>query len=160
MPKEVERRGPGAPAVFDQPGKWETLIELVRSGMGGYEAAEAMGHSWRTLNRFMKANPEAREEFAIAKREAREEPAMRFLKKQMEDDELEPMVRQGAADKLIRHSQKDMEAVVRHEHVVTADPEALDDIKSFRDMIASRRAAEPVIDVESTEVTQPKEQDD
>lgn len=153
MPQEVEKRGHG---VFDIPGKWDTLIELVRSGMGGYEAMEHMGHSWRTLNRYMKANPEAREEFVAAKREAREEPAMRILMSEMENAD-SAADRISAADKVLRHSAKDMENVIRHEHQHIVNPEQIADIQALRDLAASRRAAEDVIDVDSEEVPPAKE---
>lgn len=148
----------GPKVVLDLPGKWDEFLNHIRGGMTGYKAMEHMGHSWRTLNRYLKDNPDKRQEFVEVKRTAREEPAMRVLMDIMENAE-DDATRVSAADKVLRHSLKDMEQVIKHDHTLTVgmDPEQIADIQALRDLAASRAAEEPPLDVESWETTPNKE---
>ena len=104
---------PGRPVVLEDAAKWDEFISLVLSGMGGYQAIEHMGHSWKTLNRFLNqpGNERYKEEFLEAKAVAVERPAMRVLLDVMENDEAKDSDRISAADKAITHSRRELQEI-------------------------------------------------
>lgn len=144
----------GRPVVFDEPGVWDGFLDLVRSGMTGYKAAEHMGYNRVTLRRYMKRYPERRVEFLEAKKESREEPAMRVLMSEMENAD-RAADRIAAAKAVLDASQKDLKEVLHHhQHDVkhSVDEETLASIAALQEAAQKRLDAGDVLDVESEEI--------
>lgn len=144
--------------VFEEPGRWDHFLSLVRSGMNGYEAVEHMGHNWKTLNAWFKRHPEAKEEFLEVKANAIEEPALRTLLDIHQNEEAKDSDRIQAAVKAVELTRREFKD--EQEQRRAGNDDTVGTVIATIERLAELADKRLAIDVESVEATHTKESSD
>ena len=137
----------GSIAFFSRPANQARFCDLLRTGIGKGDACRAMKIAPATFQNYRRRDPE----FALAVSEAIEESAEPVLRKMM-DQALEGDT--ASARIFLDHTIKKEASETNINHMITVDPELMNDIGTLEQILLARTGAGAIEDAEVLEITE------
>ena len=145
--KEKHPAMQGAIAFFSRPANQARFCDLLSTGTGKAGACKVMKITPQTYQSYVRRDPE----FALAVSQALEDSAEPVLSK-MRSQAIEGDT--ASARIFLDHTIKKDAAEVNHLHMITVDPELMNDIGTLEQILLARTSAGAIEDAEVLELTE------